>query len=68
MNNTDFDDLKLDHYELFKIVYGVKPRWIDYNTFTLESLQEEVDFLVKQAKEQAAQEEIENEHEKADNR
>lgn len=36
------------HYDFYKELNGIKPRWIDYSKMTLAEIEKEIDLLVKQ--------------------
>jgi len=43
------DQLAATHYDFYKDVHGVRPRWMDYDSMTEQDLEAELDNLSKQA-------------------
>lgn len=43
------DQLAATHYDFYKDVHGIRPRWMDYDAMTEEDLEKELDSLSKQA-------------------
>ena len=46
------------HYDLYKDVHGIRPRWIDYNVMSEEDLEKELDRLKDEAEVVWKEEEI----------
>ena len=43
------DQLAASHYDFYKSVYGVRPRWMNYDAMSEQDLEVEMDNLSKQA-------------------
>jgi hypothetical protein len=43
------EQLAATHYDFYKEVHGIRPRWIDYDAMTEQELEAEMEFLGKQA-------------------
>jgi hypothetical protein len=43
------DQLAATHYDFYKDVYGIRPRWMNYDAMSEEDLEKELDDLSKQA-------------------
>lgn len=48
------DQLAATHYDFYKDVFGIRPRWMNYDAMTEAELEAELDQLSKQAEVQAA--------------
>lgn len=55
---THKEQLAAIHYDFYKDVHGIRPRWYNYDAMTVEELQAELDQLSKEAEVQAREEEI----------
>ena len=47
------DQLAATHYDFYKSVHGIRPRWMDYDAMTEAQLEAELDQLSKEAEVQA---------------
>ena len=43
------EQLAASHYDFYKDVHGIRPRWMDYDAMTEQELEQELDSLAKQA-------------------
>ncbi len=50
------DQLAATHYDFYKDVHGIRPRWMNYDAMTEEQLEEELEQLSREAEVQAAEE------------
>ncbi len=50
------DQLAATHYDFYKDVHGIRPRWMNYDAMTEEQLEQELDQLSREAEVQAAEE------------
>jgi len=50
------DQLAATHYDFYKSVHGIRPRWMDYDAMTEADLEAELDRLSKEAEVQAQME------------
>lgn len=48
----EHESLAEAHYDYYKDVHGISPRWMDYKSMSIEDLKKEMDFLAGEAKEQ----------------
>lgn len=55
---TRKEQLAAIHYDFFKDVHGIRPRWYNYDAMTEEELEAELNQLNKEAEVQAREEEI----------
>lgn len=46
---SERDQLAATHYDFYKDVHGVRPRWMNYEEMSVEELKAELDSLSKQA-------------------
>lgn len=46
---THKEQLAATHYDFYKDVHGVRPRWMDYDSMTEQELEAELDQLSKEA-------------------
>lgn len=44
------------HYDFYKEIHGIRPRWYDYSKMTAEQIEGEIDLLVKEQEYQIEQE------------
>lgn len=51
------EQLAATHYDFYKDVHGIRPRWIDYDAMTEQELEAEMESLSKQAEVVFAEEE-----------
>lgn len=35
-----------DHYEIYKSIHGIRPRWMDYHSMTVEEIREETQAII----------------------
>lgn len=49
---TEKEQLVASHYDFYKVVHGVRPRWMDYDSMTEDQLRQEMEYLSIQAEEQ----------------
>lgn len=47
------EQLVASHYDFYKSVHGIRPRWMNYDAMTVEELEKAMDDLAIQADEQA---------------
>ncbi len=50
------DQLAATHYDFYKDVHGIRPRWMNYDAMTEEQLEQELEQLGREAEVQAAEE------------
>ena len=51
------EQLAATHYDFYKDVHGIRPRWMNYDAMTEQELEQELDSLSKQAEVVFAEEE-----------
>lgn len=51
------EQLAAEHYDFYKSVYGIRPRWMDYDAMTEEQLEAELKFLGEESERVCAEEE-----------
>ena len=47
VDQYDRYEVETAHWELYRDIHGIKPRWMDYKSMTVEEIQAEVDSMVK---------------------
>lgn len=52
------EQLAATHYDFYKDVHGVRPRWYDYDAMTEQMLEKELDELARQSEEQERERKI----------
>lgn len=50
------EQLAATHYDFYKDVHGIRPRWMDYDSMTEEQLEKELEHLGREAEVQAKEE------------
>lgn len=45
---SEHEQLSATHYDLYKDVYGIRPRWFNYEQFSVEELKKELDNLLRE--------------------
>lgn len=50
------DQLAATHYDFYKDVHGIRPRWMNYDAMTEQELEQELEQLGREAEVQAAEE------------
>ena len=52
---TDYhEELSAIHYDMYKEVYGVRPRWYDYDSKSVEEIKADLDMLAHKVEEMEA--------------
>ena len=55
------DQLAATHYDFYKDVHGIRPRWMNYDAMSEEDLEKELDLLTKESEVVFAREKAEQE-------
>ena len=53
---SELEQLCAIHYDMYKDVYGIRPRWYNYEGATVEEMKSELDFLAKEMERVVAEE------------